>query len=277
MFKNFRSKLRTASDAVSRGQNPTGTADVAHAAAAAEPVTSRLAPDLNPPDATRVSRRTLCVAAHTARGLMENEPTAESTAACAKLQAWIGHAGLDDELDPRERAVINTPFGTLAPQDKIDACWRSEGLGLLAAALGRTARVPHDQTSPPFPLLAPCGLFTDPDAQAALHRDASLAAAETLAQWADELLAVHWRIRQFLHIDPKPMDFAAFADGVEWATFRVQELPLIDGDLAIAGRPITAAEPDAVALTGSIAVERHRAAKWLRGFDPVYENVDPTT
>ena len=275
MFKNFRSRLRSTSDAVARGQTPTDAAGDERDAAG--PVTSRLAPDLNPPDATRVSRRTLCIAAYAARGLMENEPSPESTAACAKLQAWIGHAGLDDELDPRERAVIDKPFGTLAPQEKVDACWRSEGLGLLAAALGRTARVPHDQTAPPFPLLAPCGLFTDAVAQSALHRNATLAATDTLTHWAGELLAVHWRIRQFIHIDPQPIDFAAFADGVEWATFRVERLPLIDGDLAIAGRPITAAEPDAVALAGSIAVERHRAANWLRGFDPVYENVDTTT
>lgn len=58
-----------------------------------------------------------------------------------------------------------------------------------------------------------------------------------LEYWADTYLTLHWRLREF-SLKTGKMDFVAYASRCQWATMRLDELEVIDTDLAIKGVPI---------------------------------------
>ena len=54
-----------------------------------------------------------------------------------------------------------------------------------------------------------------------------------------------------------------------------ERVPLVDGDMAVAGRSIARADPEAVDLVLTTTAERLRALNWLRRGGP-YSGVDDT-
>jgi hypothetical protein len=54
-------------------------------------------------------------------------------------------------------------------------------------------------------------------------------------------------------------------------------LPLVDGDLAIKGRRIDRADPNAFRAALSAAQERHQAANWLRDGPKSYSDASVAT
>ena len=75
----------------------------------------------------------------------------------------------------------------------------------------------------------------------------------------------------------QPNDLAAYAAKVTWARFNLDGVALLGGDLAIAGRPITGAEPEQVRTATSVVSERHHAANWLIGWSAAYGDVETPT
>jgi hypothetical protein len=59
------------------------------------------------------------------------------------------------------------------------------------------------------------------------------------------------------------MHFVKFARDCSFGPLDIAGVPLIDGDLAIAGKRIEQAVPNAFASAHSAAQERHQAANWL--------------
>jgi hypothetical protein len=84
-------------------------------------------------------------------------------------------------------------------------------------------------------------------------------------------------LRQFINAERKPLDFATYARGVQWAEFDLRGVRLIEGDLAIGDTPISRADTDHVHTAMSIASERHIAANWLIGWDETYSEVENPT
>jgi Domain of unknown function (DUF4272) len=233
--------------------------------------------ELFPPDAARVARRACCLAAVGLRGIASNWSHEDQQKMVADLARWFAQAGLEDEIESKEREVLFAPASELDQKGSVNASWRWEGAAVLAASLGAIELPPHDQ---PIELKScgdACGLF-----QRREQLDQRFAAAAfdpnfDRFAYADRAIAVHWRLRQFINGEAKPMDFTTFAKGVEWATFDLRGVKLIDGDLAIGGAPIARATRDDVFRAMSIASERHIAANWLIGWDPIYSDVENPT
>lgn len=226
-------------------------------------------PELLPPEAARVARRSLVFSSLAYRADIENKPQAAELQ--SRLVHWLSIAGLSAELEPEEERIVHAQAGTLERQDKVNASWRSEALVVLAWALGAMDMPPHDEQRPAAPIAQAFGFLTPAPIILTAPR---LRAPEELSWYGEQIFAVHWRLRQF-SLDHKPMDFATFAQEAYFGPLEIDGLPLVERDLAIRGEPIArSAHRDEVM---SITVERHQAANWLLGYGPLYSDVATDT
>jgi hypothetical protein len=233
--------------------------------------------ELFPPDATRVARRACCLAAVALRGIASNWPHDEQQKMVADLRGWFEQSGLEDEIESTERETMLAPASELDQRGAVNASWRWEGATVLAASLGKLTLPPHEQQVHPKQCGDACGLLESREQLDQRFAAAAFDPRFDRFAYGDRAIAIHWRLRQFVNADRKPMDFATFARGVQWATFDLRGVKLIEGDLAVGDVPISRASEQDVFRTMSIASERHIAANWLIGWDPIYSDVENPT
>lgn len=224
------------------------------------------------PDASRVLRRALALSAVVCRGFMENQQDRSYAVGLhGRVIAWMERAGIRDELETDELAMVLASIGTLDRQQTANATWRSEGLAVLAWALGKFPLPRHDDTVVPVEAAESVGFLDDSSAeQAALRPESEIDVME------QHLLALHWRLRDF-RLRPDAMDFVEFVRNCRWAVLSVDPEALVEGDLAIDGVRIDRADPERVQECSSIAQERHQAINWLIGDNPIYSQVETNT
>ena len=106
-----------------------------------------------PPDAEKVMRRALALAAITARALTEKEePRPDDMEGFRReLNEWVSALGLDDELEPAEAEFLARQ-DVPDEQALVNAVWRIEGLAVLAWALGLADMPRYDQLVTPMEL-----------------------------------------------------------------------------------------------------------------------------
>src|ERR1044071_7544516 len=95
------------------------------------------------PDSERVSARALVLAAVACRGLIEKDaakPGAEELR--KRVVGWLKDIGVYREMEPAEISLLDTPLGELERKATLNATWRSEGMVVLAWAVGRTELPP---------------------------------------------------------------------------------------------------------------------------------------
>jgi hypothetical protein len=191
--------------------------------------------------------------------------------------SWLKAQGVAAELEPPERALLKKPFGSVDEKITATAAWRGEGLAVLAWALKRFTLPAYDvAVFPPDPVLESIGFGNQAVARELLDSGA-LRPSPELDRFASHATVVSWRLRQFT-IQPGPMDLVAFLRA--FGSFKeawLDDLRIVDGDLAIGTHSIFRASAEEVQRCRCIAVERQIAAYWLQGDDPVYSKVDPVT
>ena len=150
---------------------------------------------------------------------------------------------------------------------------------MLAWALGRIDDLPPIDATADLGLLAErlALPWTSASEVVVMHAPELRRAPEEIAAAGTMLLTAHWRVRQFMHVDPSPMDFVAWVPGAEWADLSLDGLEVAERDLAIGGEPIARADPDRVQMTASVLVERRLAISWLQGYDALYSEGDTNT
>jgi hypothetical protein len=232
-------------------------------------------PKLISPSAARVAQRALSLAAVVCRGAIESDAgNADAEAFRASVVSWVDEVGVADELEPHEVSMLMAPLGSLTPRQLIDATWRTEGLAVLAWALGRYELPPYDiQARAPDVALALGFLekredtvLSKPLLRPALH----------VAALADSLFSLHWRLRQF-SLDQLAVDFADVARRASFGPLPIDSLRLLERDLELRGVPISRAPEELWRTAMSIARERQQAANWLQGQDAVYSEVTADT
>jgi hypothetical protein len=234
-----------------------------------------------PPAAARVARRAVVLTAVSARGVIERDfryngdSVEDARRKLATVIGWLDQLGLDDELEPEERRVLEAQPGELELQDAINALWRVEGLAVLAWAL-RLSELPRYDQVADIDALWPAIGFLDADRARALLDRPELRPADELDGFGDQMLGYHWRLRDY-GLRPQAMDYRAFAANCWFGSFDLSPFELIDGDLAIAGQRIDRCDRQALGTASSIAQERHLAINWLRGGDEVYSETDTST
>jgi hypothetical protein len=225
------------------------------------------------PGARQVQERALALASIACRAMLEQEAGDAGTEAMQqRLRDWLDGTGLHAALEPDEAELVATPLGQLGTKAAIDASWRAEGLYVLAWALDLQPELAHDRLVDPVASAAAIG-FLD---AAPLACEPQLRGERAIDTFAARQLALHWRLRDW-QLRPEPMDFAAMVRDCTWANLDVDHAALLDGDLAIEGVRIDQADAAQLQRCLSIAGERHQAANWLLGGDPLYSNVDTST
>ena len=230
-----------------------------------------------PPDAQRVARRTLCLAAIAGRGLLEVEemPPEQAESNRKRLLTWVGELALEDELEAQELQCLQQPIGSFSQQAAVDASWRLEGLGVLAWALGKFEVPAYDQLVDAGTLLPAVG-FLDPNHAPALLASPALRSAEELRKLKNQCFALHWRLRDF-QLKPQAMDFRAFARESWFGPLNVSSVRFCENDLALGDRPISKASAEEFQKALSTANERHRAINWLVVGGASYAETDTST
>jgi hypothetical protein len=229
------------------------------------------------PSAARVAKRAVVLTCIAARAELEGHA---GQAWMPERLGWLGtlvaRSGVVDEFEPAERVLLDTPSGGLGEQAAIDAAWRLEGVAVLAWALRRFRLAAYDQQVDAEELLVALGVdlwSRDARVELLVEVDPVLRPRGELEALRDQQFAAHWRLRDFLSVEPRRLDFAAFAQTAWFGPLDLRGLPLIDGDLAVGGVPIDQAQMGRLQLAHSVVTERRRAAAWLCGEPPIYSEV----
>jgi len=226
---------------------------------------------LVPPTPLRVAQRALVLASVTCRGFIERD--IESEPLRQRVIAWLNALGLVDELEPDEASLLTTHVGHLTQQQSVDAGWRCEGLVVLAWALGSHDLPAHDESVHPKEVSDILGFL---DAGPSALGKPTLRPQSELQRCSDLFLALHWRLREF-SLSRKPIDFASLARSAWFGRLEIGGLRFVEGDLAIGYLPVGAAPEAEFSRCLSIAMERHQAVNWLRGYAEVYSEVPTNT
>ena len=220
-----------------------------------------------PPDVERVARRAVALMGVTARAVIEREvrsnkvPAKEAAHMHQTLTAWLADLEVEDEFEPAERAVVRSTPGTLVEQQFVDAMWRIEGLSILAWALNK-ATLPRYDALADIDSVWGCLGFLKVEESRELLSSAELRSAGELDAYRKQILGFHWRLRDFV-VNPRAMDFRAFAANCWFGSFDVSIFELVDGDLAFRGARIDRLKAAVRGTALSIARERHHAINWL--------------
>lgn len=231
--------------------------------------------EYDPPTAERVRRRAWALSCVIYRSFLEKyDDLSEAATGQSRILNWVDVINLQDEFEPDEWGLIESDIGTITEQAVINGTWRSEGLAVLAWALGAFELPPHDQMSNPKE--ATDSIFFLADDALAKADQLQLRPSEELEKFCAVQLSLHWRLRDF-SIRSEAMNFREFPETAWFGPIDLSGVPFAEDDLAINGQPIAKAPPEEVQLCSSIAMERHKAINWLNGWHEIYSEVDTST
>lgn len=225
-------------------------------------------PPAEPPSQERVVSRLIVMNALMQRGFLEVHPDGmflhmDLLQELRESSAWA-------EVEPAEREELETPVGSLSEKSDWRLPWLSEGAAVLAWGLGLMELPPYDKQVDVDELTAAVDKLKDGTLQPLLRT------VEEMDRLSFQMLAIHWRLRQF-QVEPVAMDFAAFAPKAWCGPMDLSLARLTGNDLEIQGVPIAkAAEEDWKAAAG-IMQERRMAIHWLLGHAAVYSENDTST
>jgi hypothetical protein len=228
-----------------------------------------------PPTAERVAARAMVLAAVSCRGAIEKDAgKAGAEKLRQRILPWLESIGAASELEPAETALIATPLGLLDQKARFNASWQSEGMAVLAWAL-HCAELPliHAQCEPAD--TANAMGFLDERENTPMDNPV-LRNEDEIGEWTDTYMTLHWRLR-LISSHPGPMDYVSCVDATTWYPLRLDDLELVDNDIAIDGVRIDKLDYDKYRQTLSIAQERHQAFNWLVGFEQLYSQVTTDT
>ena len=226
----------------------------------------------DPPTVEAILDRAQVLCAVTHRALLETAPPPNAEAQRTRALEWLRGRSAASGLEAAETEWLTAQHPAPVDQRCIDACWRAEGLAVLAWSLGLLELPPHDVAVGPVACWRAVGFLAD---DAEVERRIRPRSPAEIDWQQRRLLGIHWRLRDF-RLRPEPLDFRAFAAKSWFGGFDADGIPVAEGDLSIGGVALAEAPADAVAHATSIAVERHRAINWI-AWGGVYSKVGTDT
>ncbi len=246
-----------------------------------------------PPTAERVAARAMVMALVVQRAYLEPcaadggaaDGGADADRTRQMLLELIEAAELDDEIEPEERALLESPVGRGEPAALAGASWRCEGVAALAWALKQFELPVYDQCIASDDYLSEGGRLTVDRFFSAYYTEdgvdlrdsAVLRPSAEIARFSSQITVVNWRLRQF-RLEPGPMDFVGYLRAhPAFKELWLEHLSLVDGDLCFGGKAIAVLSEEEFDRAEGIVVERQLAAYWLEGDHALYSKVDPAT
>jgi hypothetical protein len=166
--------------------------------------------ELPPPPPGKVARRAIALSVVSCRGIVEGHPENpnEGSDLAKRSHDWLRVLALEDELSEWERQVLSAPFGSLALQTRVNASWLSEGVIVLAWALGVAELPGFEAQCDPAGAANSLG-FLQPTASTVLNAP-KLRASEELREYNEFIYNLHWRVRDF-SLRKRSYDFESLA------------------------------------------------------------------
>lgn len=233
--------------------------------------------ELIPPPPLRVAKRALAMCAVVCRSFLEDGEDAHEEEEELRLQSleWINALNIGDELEPQEKLLLETPVGSLTDEQRLPYTWQSEGLGVLAWALQKYELPAYDEIVNPTEIAH--SLFFLEERATELLDAPQLRESSEIQQFGELMLSLHWRLRDFMQINPKPIDFLKSAREAWFGPLEIRGLRFINNDLALGDQAIATATDEMRFKCIGIAYERHHAVNWLLGHDELYSEVTTDT
>lgn len=234
-----------------------------------------IATELVPPTAERVLCRLYALVAVAARGLYEMNVTAGRRPAYSldALVRWTQELALDGELEPAERRLLAAPEGELPERALIDSVWCIEGAAMLAWALELAPWPAYDAQIDVDDLLAAVGFLDVSQRRNALAKPC-LRPQPELTRCSAQMLAYHWRMVDF-RVRPEHKNFGEIS--IFGGPFDLTWATLANGDLALRGAALAAADSQLVSTCSSISLERFKASNFLTGHAATYSDTPTDT
>jgi hypothetical protein len=221
-----------------------------------------------PPAEDRVLRRFLLMCGLVKYGFMEGAAEAEEYR--QEVVARLKGNGVWEEAEVWETEALESPADSLSESLKWKLTWLSEGAAVLAWALKLAELPEYDQE------VYVEGLYDIAHAAENGHSGPQLRPMTDIEQLSFQMLAIHWRIRQF-SLDQKAMDFVAFAPTAWCGPMDLTLVRLMNNDLELHGSPIAERSSESISRIGGIMEERRKAISWLLGQHSVFSLNDTST
>jgi hypothetical protein len=222
------------------------------------------------PNAERVLARLILMTALVNRGFIESSPTDEMESTRQNMIEAIADSPAWEEAESWESDALQTPVGETDDRLKWQLPWLSEGAMVLAWAMELADLPSYDQQ-------VDTKLLYDLEEKVRSRKPAPpLRPLSEMQTLAFQMLAIHWRLRQF-HVKGEAMDFAAYAPKAWCGPMDLSLARLIDNDLEVNGRPLSQASEEQWKTAAGIMEERRKAINWLLGHHPVYSETDTST
>ena len=191
----------------------------------------------------------------------------------SKQREQIRSAGLWEDMEESEHVFVNAGIFETTMRQRINACWMAESIICLLWALGYKEQIPaYDQQY---------DLQSDKTSSADLLRDTTRRAAlrpqTEIERQRDCAELWHWRCRTHKLLasreipdtlpDGTPMSKIIRMTAEKAAQEGIFAQP-IGGDFPVFGKAFREISEEELGQLTSIAMERHKALNWLRGFAP---------
>jgi hypothetical protein len=115
-----------------------------------------------------VAKRTLVLGAIAFRASLEVTDNSRTVELSGRLLPWLREVNCDDEIDPIERDLLDTPLGCLGPSLRIDANCAGEAAAYFCWTLGMAGPLPVVEPADQAQLLERLSILT-PEAAAILQ------------------------------------------------------------------------------------------------------------
>lgn len=204
------------------------------------------------------------------RAMIDGDPDPEAQAMADRILAFTREAGIYETYEPAEIRLLQAPFGSLPRPERVALSWAVEGVAVMAWALGKAPLPPFDIRTQGAPIGCALGLFEHGSPE--FLQEAKLRSPAEIQMCALSYTVLSWRLAQYIENRAR-LDFAARLKEPDGPHMIVDGINLQDGDLAIDGMPIDQVDEDRLVEVCSIVRERHKAFRWLLGYEKSYAAV----
>jgi hypothetical protein len=232
-------------------------------------------PEIATPVARRVAERMYAMLSVAYRGVLDiNSERVHREAYLTRLADWFWTLNVGHELEDHERHILDQPLGAIGRDEAMAISQQLEAVAVLAWALELAELPAPDQFVQAKRLADVLGLFRE-DTRFVID-SAELRHEHDLRAAADQIMAVHWRLREFA-INPNAIDFERMCAESWFGPIDPGSIPMLNGDLSIGNVALVDSDPATVARISVTIQHRHRAINWLCGHHPVFSQVDIST